>query len=126
MDGEVDCAFYFKTLVSDKPTWRYTKIHINGPRGDGRLRTRTPPAIDDRIHLWDDTTKSGGMFAVRERAWLHSSFGSSNWPMTEPQSRMPPSLDVIVVKTNGLFVSEAIEPEHEDDSPTNKGASNVR
>ncbi len=115
MDGDADCAFYLRTLVSEAPTWRYTMIHLNGPRGDGKLRTKTPPAVNDLIHLWDELTNTGGTYVVRKRYWLHSSFGSWNWPVLEQRATTPPMLDVIVDMAESIFADEAIEQGDKDD-----------
>jgi hypothetical protein len=102
----VDCHFYVRVPVGD--LFRYDSVGVASHRGDSALRTDHPPAVGDLVHLYDSAEGGHrGTFRVMARAWLHSSWGSTNWPYGEEKPRTPPMLDLVVVPTEGLFVSEA-------------------
>ncbi len=105
------CHFYVRVPVGDQ--FRYDRVNVSGPQGDSTLHTEYPPLVGDLIHLYD---KQGhqGQFRVIERAWMHSSWGSFNWPYGEPRSKVGPTLDLIVEPADGLFVNEAPTPDEED------------
>ena len=95
--GLVDCTFYVRLPKADG-FFIHERININTPMGIGSMRTSNPPEIGDCISLYDSFTKRGGVFKVIARQWMHSSYGSANWPVTETESKMPPSLSIVVVK----------------------------
>lgn len=107
------CRFHIRVQVTSDPTYRYEHVHMTTPDGSGTLITPHPPAVGDLIGLYDQIKKTGGTYRVIERCWGHSSFGSMNWPWTERLSTVGPSLDLIVVAAEGLFVNEA---EQDDDA----------
>ena len=98
------CQFYERVKVEGG--YRYNMISINGPGGYGRFVTPHPPAVGDLISLWDAHEKRGGVFRVVDRAWLHSSYGSTDWPYGSPASKEGPLLDVVVEAAEGPFVDE--------------------
>jgi hypothetical protein len=98
------CQFYERVKVEDG--YRYDRININGPNGFGRFVTPHPPVVGDLISLWDADEKRGGTFRVVERAWHHSSYGSTDWPYGSPTSKEGPLLDIIVEVAAGPFVDE--------------------
>lgn len=111
------CAFYLRTQVTDDPTYRYERIEISSPRGDGLLPTPNPPAVGDLILLSDSFRRTGGMFRVIERAWLHAQFGSADWPYTSAHAQNGPTLEVIVEPTEGPFVNVAPSGDEEVTEP---------
>jgi hypothetical protein len=107
------CQFYERVPVEGG--YRYEMFSINGPAGAGRLVTPYPPAIGDLITLWDVHERRGGSFRVADRAWHHSSYGSTNWPYGSPVSKEGPMLDIIVEAAEGPFVGEVPD---EDEEPS--------
>jgi hypothetical protein len=63
--------------------YHFEHITLNGPDGDGKLRTAYPPHIGDIISLYDPFKKTGGRFEVVAREWRHSSYGSPMWPVLD-------------------------------------------
>lgn len=100
----ISCSFYIRMAVDGG--YRYEPVSIASPQGDGALRTEHAPAIGDRIHLWDSTRNSGGEYVVLARSWLHSSYGSTNWPYAERNPHTGPRLDIIVEPASGVFEDE--------------------
>lgn len=105
------CQFYERVEVEGG--YRYDQINVNGPTGFDPLVTPHPPAVGDLIHLWDAYKKRGGTFRVVERAWHHSSYGSTDWPYGSPVSKEGPLLDIIVEAAVGPFVDEAPSEDEE-------------
>jgi hypothetical protein len=87
--------------------YRYRKISINNRQGDTCLHTPHPPAVGDLIQLWDATERRGGMYQVVARQWLHSSYGSMDWPTGQSDSSVGPLLDIVVEAAEGVFRDEA-------------------
>lgn len=111
----IHCHFYVREAVGDQ--WRYDRVLVASPEGDSSLHTDTPPVVGDLIVLSDQSRKLEGwpgQCRVIERAWMYSSWGSTNWPYGEAQSRVGPTLDLIVERAEGPFVNEA-PVEDEDD-----------
>ncbi len=108
------CQFYERVQVEGG--YRYDMINLNGPAGYGRLVTPHPPATGDLISLWDAHEKRGGAFRVLERAWHHSSYGSTDWPYGSPASKEGPLLDIVVEAAEGPFVGE-VPHEDEEEAP---------
>jgi hypothetical protein len=97
----VSCRFYERIAVGPDQ-FRYQAFTISGsPSRDGRLLTAHAPAVGDVISLYDDLRKAGGAYLVTDRAWLHSSLGSANWPYLEPLPVEGPGLDIIVEVMTG-------------------------
>lgn len=112
------CSFYVRTQVTNEPTYRYDHIEISSPESDGKLRTPWPPSVGDTIQLYDSLRRIGGVYRVIERSWLHSSYGSANWPYVRTQAgpAVGPLLDIVVEPSTGLFVNEAeLEADETDD-----------
>jgi hypothetical protein len=106
------CGFHERVAVEDG--YRYDRINIDGPGGFDRLVTPYPPAVGDLITLWDAHERRGGMFRVVERAWHHSSYGSTDWPYGSPASKEGPLLDIIVEAAEGPFADEVPTAEDEE------------
>lgn len=106
------CQFYERTAVEGG--FRYDMISINGPMGAGRLVTPHPPAVGDLISLWDVHERRGGTFRVIERAWMYSSYGSTDWPYGTPASKEGPLLDIVVEAAEGPFVDEVPSGDDEE------------
>jgi len=102
--GLVDCKFIVQVANGRKFT--YEPIDIKGPLHNGALRTATPPLVGDFIGLTDRNKKHSGVFKVLARQWMHSSYGSYNWPMTEVESNMPPVLEIVVQKAVGHITDD--------------------
>lgn len=107
------CQFYVRTPVEGG--FRYDMISIDGPNGAGRMVTAYPPAVGDLISLWDALKRQGGTYRVLERAWMHSSYGSTDWPYAERTSKEGPLLDVIVEAAEGPFVDEVSDDEDDEE-----------
>lgn len=102
------CSFYLRTAVGDG-RYRYTRISIANQAGNGYIVTPTPPVVGDLIYLRDQIEGGpSGTFRVVERSWVHSSWGSHDWPYTEPQPLVGPMLDLIVEAAEGPFANEAL------------------
>ena len=98
------CKFHERIKVEGG--YRYELINIEGPHGFGRFVTAHPPAVGDLIGLWDAYAQRGGTFRVIERMWLHSGYGSTDWPHGSSMSKEGPLLDIVVEAAEGLFVDE--------------------
>lgn len=108
----VVCSFSIRT-PADHGLYRYERVNIASPHYDGKMHTPYPPTVGDLIHLWDTINKAGGTYQVLARQWLHSSYGSTNWPLLEQQPTVGPLLEVIVEPAEGVFRNEA--PAHDDE-----------
>ncbi|WP_318205361.1 hypothetical protein [Streptomyces sp. SCL15-4] len=106
------CQFYERVKVEGG--YRYDRININGPSGFERFVTPYPPATGDLISLWDAYEKRGGTFRVIERMWLHSGYGSTDWPPGSLVSKKGPLLDIIVEAAEGPFVDEMPRADDEE------------
>ena len=106
------CSFYERTPVEGG--YRYEKISLMNPRGDTSLETDHPPLVGDLIFLSDATSERRGQYRVIERSWLHSSWGSTDWPYGEAASTTGPLLDVIVEAAEGPFVDEVPSVDEEE------------
>lgn len=109
----VRCHFQVRARAGDGQ-FHYEAISLYNPRGDGYLHTPHPPAVGDHIHLWDVATKRGGNHRVIARAWLHSSYGSTNWPHGRDAPIVGPILDLIVEAADGPLSSESPTGEDAD------------
>ncbi|MFE2164903.1 hypothetical protein ACFXB3_07485 [Streptomyces sp. NPDC059447] len=98
-------SFYERTAIQGG--YRYRKISINNRHGDTHLHTLHPPVVGDLIQLWDATERRGGMYQVVARQWLHSSYGSMDWPHGESSPNVGPLLDIVVEAAEGAFRDEA-------------------
>lgn len=105
------CSFYERTPVEGG--YRYEKISISSPRGDTRMETAHPPLVGDLIFLSDATSERAGQYRVIERSWLHSSWGSTDWPYDKPASKTGPLLDIVVERAAGPFMDEVSSAEEE-------------
>lgn len=101
------CSFYERTPVEGG--YHYEKISLRNPRGDTYLETDHPPLVGDLIFLSDATSDRRGQYRVIERSWLHSSWGSTDWPYVESVSTTGPLLDIVVERAEGPFVNEVSE-----------------
>ena len=107
MSTDVRCRFYLRE-PREGGQWRYKNIWLPGYDGGGCLVTPHPPAVGDLIHLWDyDDAGPRGTFEVLARSWLHSAYGSANWPLGKPAPSEGPQLDLVVTPAEGLFRDEA-------------------
>ncbi|MER6832680.1 hypothetical protein ABT320_01600 [Streptomyces cellulosae] len=98
------CQFYERVKV--KGGFRYDLINVSGPNGFDRFVTPHPPAVGDLISLWDAHRERGGVYRVVDRAWHHSSYGSTDWPYGSQAPKRGPLLDIVVEAAGGLFVDE--------------------
>lgn len=97
------CSFRVRTPDPSTPgKYLYDHLSVSGPAGDPYLHTPHPPATGDFIFLWNSQTKTGGYFAVLLRTWMHSSYGSVDWPYGQPAPRVGPLLDIVVEPTDVL------------------------
>ncbi|MFJ8153931.1 hypothetical protein [Streptomyces sp. NPDC094468] len=108
----VACSFYVRTPVGADQFY-YDPINVASPHGDGKLHTLHPPLPGDLIHLWDTVKNLGGTHEVLARRWLHSSYGSFNWPVLEPQPTVGPLLELIVVPAEDAFRNQVLRPDEE-------------
>ena len=112
----VVCSFYIRT-PAEEGQFHYDHVNISSPHHDGKLHTPHPPQVGDLIHLWDFVKKQGGTYEVLSRQWLHSSYGSMNWPVLEQQPTVGPLLELIVEAAEGVFRDQAPLPEDEEAEP---------
>lgn len=110
---DVLCTFYKR--VPTEGGFFYDQIHISSGRGDTHLLTAHPPIPGDLISLTDQITKEYGLYRVLFRDWLHSSWGSMNFPYDAFRPNNPPYLQIIVEEATGLFIDQVLRPEDEDD-----------
>jgi hypothetical protein len=97
----------FHERIPAEGGYRYRRISINNRQGDTYLRTPHPPLMGDLIQLWDATEGRGGVYQVVARQWLHSSYGSPDWPHGQATSSVGPLLDIVVEAAEGAFRDEA-------------------
>ncbi|MFD1656974.1 hypothetical protein ACFSL4_01670 [Streptomyces caeni] len=109
----VVCSFYIRTPAGDSQ-FHYDPVNISSPHHDSKMHTPYPPQVGDLIHLWDFVKKQGGTYQVIARQWLHSSYGSTNWPVLEQQPTVGPLLELIVESAEGVFREQALRPDDED------------
>lgn len=103
----VECCFYVRTRSEDGK-FHYDLLSIKGYAGGGRLVTFHPPEVGDLIPLRDEWDRiPGGTFKVLSRRWLHSSYGSPNWPLGSPSPHQGPLLDLVVEHCEGPFEDES-------------------
>ncbi|WP_329214848.1 hypothetical protein OG352_05335 [Streptomyces sp. NBC_01485] len=107
------CSFYIRT-PAEQGQFHYEPVNVSSPHYDGKMHTLYAPAVGDLIHLWDTTKKQGGTFEVLARHWLHSSYGSTSWPVLEQQPTVGPLLDLIVQAAEGVFRDQAPLPDEEE------------
>lgn len=100
---KVRCSL--KERVPVQGGFRYDHVSVRGHALDGYLYTEHPPAIGDLIAL-TGAPSGVGVFHVVDREWLHSSFGSTNWPYGQPEPVVGPILTVIVERAEGMFRDE--------------------
>jgi hypothetical protein len=112
--NHVVCIFNVRTKVTEAPTYRYDRVYLASPRGDGYLRTPHPPQTGDQIWLYDQRDNGPrGEFRVIARSWRHSSWGSTNWPILDDHATEPAHLDILAEACGGIFADE--EPDAEDE-----------
>jgi len=95
--------------------WRYEPVDIAHPDGSGFIPVEHPPAVGDLINLYDRSRaarklpplEGGPVFRVLARLWVHSSWGSADWPYGEREPRSGPLLDIIVEPADGPYRDEA-------------------
>jgi hypothetical protein len=109
----VECSFYIRT-PAEGGQFYYDHVDVSSPHHDGRMHTPYPPQVGDLINLWDSIKKQGGQFEVIARQWLHSSYGSTNWPLLEPQPTVGPLLGLIVEPAEGAFRDQVVRPDDEE------------
>lgn len=102
----VVCSFNIRT-PAENGQFHYEPVNVSSPHHDGKMHTPYPPAVGDLIHLWDTIKKQGGTYEVISRQWLHSSYGSTNWPVLEQQPTVGPLLEMIVEPAEGVFRDQA-------------------
>lgn len=108
---QVRCTFAERVEVDGG--YRYDRVSLHSPDGDGALRTTMPPVVGDLIYLYDQSEQGPrGMFEVVARQWHYPSFGSVNWPHVGG-IREGPSLDVVVVRATGVYRDEVETPDDE-------------
>lgn len=97
-------------------TWRYEHPDIRHPDGSGSIPMEYPPAAGDLIHLWDSKGPGelSGTFRVLERDWMHSSYGSADFPYGEREPRTGPRLEILCEPADGLYRDEAPMCGYED------------
>lgn len=111
------CSFYVRTQVTaDPPTYRYDALYVRGGEygQSGYLVTPYPPAVGDTISLTDEVGDRSGSYRVVDRSWIHSGYGSANWPLGAKWPQVGPILTVIVVPFVGPFRDEADLPDEEN------------
>jgi hypothetical protein len=112
----VACIFSVRAKVANAPTYRYDRVYLSNPRGDGYLHTPHPPRIGDQIYLYDQRDNGPrGEFRVLARSWRHSSWGSANWPILDAHATEPAHLDILVECCDGVFADEEPDDEEADD-----------
>lgn len=104
----VQCEFHVRTPVGDG-LFRYEHVSLDSPRFDGMLETFFPPVIGDLITLSDRQAGVGGAYRVVDRHWRNASYGSTNWPIQEPQPIVGPWLTVVVERDEDAIRNEAPE-----------------
>lgn len=106
----VRCQFYVR-LPRENGQWRYESMCLSGWHGDMMLHTPFPPAAGDRILLGEPASARPepfhGVFEVLARQWMHSGYGSGDWPYGQPEPSSGPELMIIVQPADGIFVNEA-------------------
>lgn len=112
MTTSVRCSFYLVQEVSDGFT--YEPFTIDAPGGGAYgYWLDLPPTVGDLIFLFDSNHDGmRGEFVVVRRRWMHSQYGSMNWPYTSSDKTAPASLDVLVrraLDADTLFAFEAPE-----------------
>lgn len=110
----VTCSFYIRT-PAENGQFYYDPVNVGSPHADGNLHTPNVPQVGDLLHLWDRSKKQGGKYEVIARQWLHSSYGSTNWPVLEPQPTVGTALELVVVPAEDIFRNQVLRPEEEDD-----------
>lgn len=108
----VVCSFFIRT-PADNGQFHYDRINIGSPHGDGKLHTAHPPQVGDVILLRDTVKQQGGKYEVLARQWMHSSYGSTNWPVLEQQPTVGPLLEVVVTPVEDVFRDQA--PSRDDE-----------
>jgi len=102
------CTFYLKEEVAGG--FRYTPFSIPSYHRDDNLHTKSPPLIGDRVVLRHPLTGLISSFRVLEREHQYNSYGSPNWPVSDPEPRMPDMIRFTVEEVGGLFADEADSP----------------
>ncbi|MFE2469742.1 hypothetical protein [Streptomyces mirabilis] len=106
------CSYYIRT-PADGGQFYYDRVNVSSPHHDGKMHTPYPPSTGDLIHLWDTVAKKGGTFTVLARQWMHSSYGSTNWPLLEQQPTVGPLLELIVEPVEDVFRYQALRQDDE-------------
>lgn len=107
MSGTPRCKFSVRYPAGDGK-WRYQSVSIAGP-GGGLYGLYDPPAVGDLIFLWNSggpQPEGGSAFRVVERSWMHSSWGSADWPYGEAEPRSGPMVNIIVEPAEGPYRDE--------------------
>ncbi|MBD3004815.1 hypothetical protein [Streptomyces sp. 5-10] len=103
----VICSFYVRT-PSEDGKYHYDRLSVKGRHGDGNLHTFHPPHTGESISLRDEFGNFNTTgFRVIHRDWLHSSYGSVNWPYMYEGPKEGPRLNVIVEPFEGPFENES-------------------
>lgn len=108
----VNCRFYARTPASNDGGYLYGVIYVPGPAspGDG-IWLELPPAVGDKLYLYDTINKEGGIYTVVVRQWFYPQYGSMRygsmgWPYDRVKPTSPPDMDIIVEKSKGVFLNK--------------------
>ena len=95
--------------------FRYETVDIPHPEGSGAVPMEYPPAVGDLISLWsrDENPETRGTFRVVARWWMHSGYGSADFPYGKLAPASGPLLDIIVERAAGPYRDEAPMCGHE-------------
>jgi hypothetical protein len=102
------CKFAVRYPAGDGK-WRYQSVIVAGYDSSAFAPMRYPPAPGDLISLWDQfrgRLEGGPVFQVVARMWMHSSYGSADWPYGKPEPQSGPLLDIIVEPAEGAYRDE--------------------
>jgi hypothetical protein len=103
--------------------WVYVYTAVRNPKGDSYLTTYWPPSIGDLFTVnglqlagtEGLTPMPPGALRVVDREWVHSSYGSADWPYTDNEPQIGPLLTVMVeVADTGLYPEEIVVSDEED------------
>lgn len=107
---DVECRFVERSVALGG--FYYDQIYVKGPDGAGRLRVSHPPQTGDLVFLADALNDSRtGTYRVVARSWMHSTFGSFNWPYGKNRQQVPPEIELLVEKAEGWYADEIVRPE---------------
>ncbi|MBF6577253.1 hypothetical protein [Nocardia farcinica] len=102
--SEVRCSFEVRR-TDDSGKEIITSLPVDGPRGDGELRTDHPPVIGDTIYLTDKEI-GGYTYRVVARDWEYPAYGSKDWPAGEPRPLTSPLLRCLIERVPDIGKEE--------------------